>query len=196
MLLQVSSEAVDRYSAKQQMQLMQQLMPDCLSLALKEFAPDDVDLPTFKTFLETLSGSGCLFQYILYTPQEVHRYQRLLEDGVIPDSRHSVLFVLGRKHPSILANSDIDRYLNALSTPTPWMVCCFGPSSWEILTDAVAKNGHVRIGFENGWALPDSGTASSNAELIRAGCSVFRRLERPLADVRQAREILSGSLQV
>ncbi len=204
MVVQVSSEAVGRYAAPEQINLMRQLMPEALSLALREYVPSEPGLQTalaetFAEFLKHLSAEGCLLQYILYDPEDVRWYQKLIQADVIPSGSHSLLFVVGRyaQQPPEAGNQQqicavLDGFLRELTSPVPWMVCAFGAASHQVLSRVVDLNGHVRLGFENGWLLPNGKTAQSNAELVKKSWESFRRQGRPLASTLEAREILAG----
>ena len=199
MMIQVTSEAAGRYNADQQMALMLQLKPDFISLALREMIPSDALsstlTKTFQEFLHRLTGEGCLIQYILYDTQDYQYYLNLLEAGVIKKGNHSLLFVLGRyteHHPTV---EIVDEYQDILSTKAPWMVCTFGPNSQQILSKTIALGCHVRIGFENGFYLPDGSIAKSNAELVQKSCLSLKQSGRSLADIHQTRTLL-GQIEV
>jgi len=190
MLIQVTSESSGKYNAKEQMQMMLKLMPDCLSIALRELIPSIEETSLFQSFIHRISDKGCLIQYILYDETDFKHYNRLVELGTIPEHGHSVLFVLGRYTKNPPTVEIVEQYRNILlSTPTP-MVCTFGANAHQILVRAIALGCHVRLGFENGFTLPDGNIAKTNAEIVTKSRQLFSESGRSLADIKQARIIM------
>ena len=193
MLVQVTSEAAGLYSADEQMQLMLQLMPDFMSLAIRELSPTGAPVQAFAEFIKRLSGEGCLLQYILYDAADYERYKVLVETGIIAEAGHSLLFVLGRYTENSPTVDIVAQYQDILSINAPWMVCTFGPNSHQILSKSVALGCQVRVGFENGFYLPDGTIAGSNAELVKKSWQSFSQSGRTLADIHQTRVLLGLS---
>ena len=190
MLVQITSEAAGSYQANQQMEMMQQLMPDCMSLALREFIQSEENLSEFINFIETLSSANCLLQYILYDDGDYQLYKKLLAEGNIPSDNHSLLFVLGRyiaETPNVVI---VEQFKGILTSDENWMCCTFGPHSNAILAKVVKLNCNIRVGFENGFYLPDGSIAKSNADLIKQTCLSFEESGRPLAGIKETRELL------
>jgi len=96
LVIQVTSEAAGIYDPDQQIQAVRELRPEAVSLALRELIRNEAGERAAAEFFQWLPRHGCIPQYILYSEEEVDWYRRLLERGVIPDSPHWVLFVLGR----------------------------------------------------------------------------------------------------
>jgi uncharacterized protein (DUF849 family) len=70
-----------------------------------------------------------------------------------------------------------------------WMVCAFGPNESRCAALAALLGGHVRVGFENNYYLPDGKIAASNAELIDATASMLESLHVSLADAGDVRAL-------
>ncbi|MFT7620926.1 MAG: 3-keto-5-aminohexanoate cleavage enzyme [Myxococcota bacterium] len=70
----------------------------------------------------------------------------------------------------------------------PWSVS--GSGSWPLLAGALALGGHLRVGFEDGWTLPDGSTADSNGALVEAAVIICVAVGSQVADVDDARRIL------
>lgn len=96
MVIQITTEAVGKYSAPEQMAVVRAVKPEACSLAVRELIPDAAHEKDAATFLEELVGWGCAPQYILYSPEDVDRLRDLRRRGIIPGTRMNVLFVLGR----------------------------------------------------------------------------------------------------
>jgi 3-keto-5-aminohexanoate cleavage enzyme len=77
MIIQATSEAAGIFNRHQQMQAMTDLMPESVSIALRELIPDSAAEVEASAFLNHLEEAGTLIQYIIYTPEELNRYQHL-----------------------------------------------------------------------------------------------------------------------
>ena len=82
MLIQLTSEAAGRYNAKEQIRLLYELAPEGLSVSigLREFFSDDETDEDASQLMFWLDRRDTLLQYILYTPEEVERYQPHQDD--------------------------------------------------------------------------------------------------------------------
>ena len=90
-------------------------------------------------------------QYILYSVDDIVRFDDMRQRGVFADDAPFVMFVLG-KYGSAEPGSkqDLDVMLGATDhTAYPWATCCFGPNENAVMLAATAAGGHVRLGFEN-----------------------------------------------
>jgi len=197
LLVQVSTEAVGRYDRWQQMELVRQLRPEAVSLALRELCPDASAEAEAGEFFRELVESGIWPQYILYTPDEAARFDRLRQEGFFGAKEPFVLFVLGRHGDGPGGNpSDLDRFLQAFEPDAfPWALCCFGSTEAEAMRRAACKGGHLRIGFENNLVLPDGTPASDNAQLVAAELALIGHSgasERPVASAQWVRRHLAG----
>ncbi|MFT5520830.1 MAG: 3-keto-5-aminohexanoate cleavage enzyme [Enterobacterales bacterium] len=195
MIIQVTSESAGVYQSEEQRKLLGELMPDCLSVALREIAPLDAPLNEFREFIYNLSANGCLLQYILYDAADYNRYLQLIAQGDIPSAGHSLLFVLGRYTKAPPTVDIVDEFKDILTTDAPWMVCTFGASSHKILSKAVELGCHARIGFENGFYLPNGNIAKSNAELIEMSRQSFEMTGRKIANITEARILLGQDVR-
>lgn len=189
MLIQVTSESAGVYTPDDQIRLIGELAPVGVSVSIREIFADAVDAAA--RFLGSLWEHGALVQYILYDPDDVRRYRQLVESGVIPGCRHLVLLVLGRYANVDAAPVSFQDYVTELDSSTPWMACAFGRHSFSVLTEALSCGGHIRIGFENGWYLPDGSVASDNASLVRTMATRVRDVGRRVANVSEARTLQS-----
>lgn len=179
LLIQVTSEAVGRYTAAEQMDMVRALRPAAVSLALRELCPDASSESAAGTFFAELHESGCWPQYILYSVEELRRFDRLRVAGLFADPEPFVLLVLGHYRSGTDGSvADLDTFLSAFDpTAFPWAVCCFGAAEADVMQAAAQAGGHLRIGFENNRVLPGGGVATHNAELV--GATLARIARRP-----------------
>jgi 3-keto-5-aminohexanoate cleavage enzyme len=169
LLIQVTTEAVGQYNSEQQIALVKELRPDAVSLALREICPTGTDERTAADFFAWMRGENIWPQYILYSVDDVLRFDDMRQRGVFADDAPFVMFVLGEYADAVPGTvADLDRMLAATDPAAyPWAVCCFGGRENEVMLAASARGGHVRLGFENNLHLPDGAIAPDNAALIR-----------------------------
>ena len=192
LVIQITSEAARIYSPEVQMAVIREVRPEAVSVAIRELIPDEASEVLAAPFFEWLNQEGIMAQIILYSADELARYQALCQRGVLPPSRDFLLFVLGRYSNGQQSDPrDLLPFLQTLTVPSPWAVCAFGSMESACLTAAAALSGHVRTGFENNLQLPDGRTARDNAELVSLAAENARRLGRSLAQARQIREMFA-----
>jgi uncharacterized protein (DUF849 family) len=194
LVIQVTTEAVERYSRQEQKAVVRALRPEAISVALRELIPDARAEEDAATFLAWAERAGIAVQYITYSAEEAIRLVHLAARGVVPScpSRKGphALFVLGRYTTGQLADpAELPPFLEQWPTEWPWTVCAFGPAEAACLTSALALGGHVRVGFENNLVRPDGSLAASNAEQVAHVQGLVTAAGRPLATMAEARDI-------
>jgi uncharacterized protein (DUF849 family) len=169
LVLQVTTEAVGRYAADEQMAVVRELRPEAVSLALRELCPDDDFEPAAAGFFQWLERERIWPQYILYSLDDLQRFEHLRRRGVFAADHPSCLLVLGRYAEQQIGNpAELDNLLASVDCRAfPWSVCCFGPHEQQAMLAALAKGGHARLGFENNLLLADGTVAADNAALVR-----------------------------
>ncbi|TPJ57343.1 3-keto-5-aminohexanoate cleavage protein [Mesorhizobium sp. B2-7-1] len=170
LVVQITSEALGIYRPEQQMRVVLEARPEAVSLALREFVPDQTHEAGFASFLETLRRRKVVPQIILYSTEEASYLATLARRGMIPFDNQPVLYVLGRHTVGqTSAPADLLPFL-ALGpvAPSHWMVCAFGSQETACVTTAALLGGHCRVGFENNLFLPGGALASGNGDLIAA----------------------------
>lgn len=194
LVLQITTEAVGIYTPAQQMASVRALQPEAISAALRELVPDAAHEAEAARFFGELAAARTAIQYILYSADDVVRYRDLRARGVLPDTPHWVLFVLGRYSAGQRSDpSDLLPFLQAwadggdVTANVPWAMCAFGPREAECALSAALLGGHARLGFENNMALPDGSTAPDNAALITNLRRHLDALHRPLASAAELR---------
>lgn len=183
LVIQATTEAVGRYDRHAQMQMVQRLRPEAVSLAVRELIPDAAAEADAAAFLRWTVEAGLFVQYIVYDPAELARLRSLHTRGVIPEKRPFVLYVLGRygvpdsgapRHlVPFLAQTDKagtqgdDASAAEAWTEETWAVCAFGRRESASTLAAAALGGHIRVGFENNLHLAEGALAPDNAALVR-----------------------------
>lgn len=170
MAVQITTEAVGRYTPAEQRALVARLRPPSVSIALREITAEP-DEPVTRRFFHDCHEAGVRVQHILYDADEVDLLARLIGEGAIPAGDLQLLHVLGRYSAGQVSQpADLDAPLarqRAAGLAADWAVCAFGPSETDCLLAAVAQGGKARIGFENNLINRSGSLAASNAERVR-----------------------------
>ncbi len=164
--VQVTTEAVGRYTPAEQRALVETLRPAAVSIALREIMADrETDLN--RRFFAGCAEAGCHVQHILYDVDDIRRLGDLVASGVIPRDRLAALIVLGRYAEGQRSSpADLHEPALALRDLLPgvdWAVCAFGPAETDCLVEARRLGGKARIGFENNRLNRDGRPAHDNA---------------------------------
>ncbi len=170
MAVQITTEAVGRYSPAEQRALVAAVRPRMASVALREITVE-TEARLTRAFFHGCAEAGIEVQHILYDAGEVDRLAALRTDGTIPGGAVQILHVLGRYAPGQVSTpADLAAPLarqHAAGLEADWAVCAFGPAETDCLVAATREGGKARIGFENNLLNADGRTARSNAERVR-----------------------------
>jgi uncharacterized protein (DUF849 family) len=169
LIIQVTTEAVGQYSSEQQIALVRELKPEAVSLALREICPSQTNEQIAAEFFAWMRSENIWPQYILYSVDDVLRFDDMRQRGIFADDAPFAMFVLGEYANAVPGTvADLDLMLAATDADDyPWAVCCFGQQENAVMLASTALGGHVRLGFENNLYLPDGTLAAHNADLIR-----------------------------
>jgi uncharacterized protein (DUF849 family) len=167
LFVQVTTEAVGRFSAAEQRKLVRELKPPAVSIALREILSDGNETATARLFA-FCDEAGIAVQHILFTPEEATQLAALVARGVVPKRGLQVLHVLGRYTPGQVSSpADLDAPLVAgEALAADWAVCAFGSLETACLAEAVRRGGKARVGFENNFLNADGSIARDNAERV------------------------------
>lgn len=198
LVIQITTEAVGRYAPDQQIAVVEALVPEAASVALRELAPDAESEPAAARFYRWAAEAGISIQHILYSDADLERFRALRARGLIPDApgrdRPLVLCVLGRyARDQQSLPRDLLPFCAAGLDDLDWAMCAFGRREAACALTAAALGGHIRVGFENNLHLPDGTTAPDNAALVRVVAEGVTALGRGLADAGAARALLTGT---
>jgi uncharacterized protein (DUF849 family) len=192
MVVQITCEAGGRYNRHEQMGVVRAVVPEAVSIALREIVPDAAAEGDAASFYAGLRSQGTFLQTILFTPEEVTRYYDLRERGVLGEGKDFLLFVLGRYTPGqVSAPSDLLPFQSVFRGDVPWAMCAFGRQEHACAVTAAALGGHVRVGFENNLYASDGSIAADNSVLVRKAADGVRFLARPLGTAADLRELYS-----
>jgi len=194
MLVQITSEAVGRFSPAEQAAAVFASRPEAASVALREMwsGEGSDEQGRARDFYARAKAEGIHIQHILYEAKDLARFADACARKIVPQGRRDALFVLGRYAASLEAEpGELDGFIGAdLSAVTGWTVCAFGRKGYDCLVRAIPLGGHVRVGLENNLHMRDGSIASDSAALVSEIADAAVAAGRGLASPQAAREIL------
>ncbi len=193
LIVQVSTESCGMFNQEDQIKYVLDMQPEAVSLGLKEFVPAFKEAKDKASeFFASLENTDTHYQFILYRTGDVAYLSELMEQGIVPNRQHSVLFVLGSYDQQIQPEpKDLIGFLAANKKDHLWMTCAFGPAEIAVTQAAVALGGDVRVGFENNLHLPSGKLAWSNKELVEAAKNSITHVGKKYADAKEVRRQLA-----
>ncbi|MEL6746452.1 MAG: 3-keto-5-aminohexanoate cleavage protein [Pseudomonadota bacterium] len=177
MAVQITTEAVGRYTPAEQRALVAAIRPQFVSVAVREMVPGmthGVLDPEADAFYRSCAGEGIAVQHIVYSDADFSALLAFARANQLP-APLSVLFVLGRYTPGQMSSpADLDPFLTLLDEATQtgepqiaeWVVCAFGANETSCLLAAARRGGKCRVGFENNLRNADGSVAENNAERV------------------------------
>ena len=191
MIIQITTEAVGIYSVDQQIEMVKALKPEAVSLAVRELCPQAEDEIKAANFFAWLQKERVAAQYILYSADDVKRFDALRRSGVIPGDTLSVLYVLGRYSDGGASSAlELLPMLAAADSSVTWSLCAFGATEASCMLVAAGLGGHGRVGFENNMLLLNGDIAPSNGALITQVANGVASMGRRVASGSEARSLL------
>ena len=194
LVLQVTTEAVGMYTASEQMAMVRELRPEAVSLALREICQGQAQEQTAASFFAWMRRERIWPQYILYSVNDLKRFDDMRRRGVFSDAAPFAMLVLGSYTDSRAGSSeDLDLLLASVDCGAfPWSVCCFGENEHQVMVETESRGGHVRIGFENNIEMADGSVAPNNAALIRQFTATISQSSRTPASGAEVRAVFCG----
>jgi len=198
LIIQVTSEAVGRYTRQDQMNMVKAMKPEAVSLALCELAPDTAEHAEVSDFFSWMAENKIWPQIILYDQADYWRFKQLQKKGVFGDRQQFLLFVLKKTGPEPDKTGLSQESLVQLAPKVgvPWAACCFGAQENTLSAFCSQNGGHVRVGFENNIWINDGSLAVNNAELVKNAQETAHQNNKKVATANEVRKLLGvGNLQ-
>lgn len=168
MQIQITTEAVGRYSPAEQRQLVRDCLPKAVSVSVAELDADHDRQANVDFYIECQQRQVAV-QHILYAPADLDTLATLFDSGLDTDTVQ-LLFVLGRYTENQQSSpADLQPFLDKLNhhgLEADWAVCAFGKGETDCLVAACRAGGKMRVGFENSLWHADGRLAADNAERV------------------------------
>ena len=165
MHIQVTTEAVGKYSPTDMRKLAYDVTPPGVSIGTSELIPsrnpEDEDIKLYKY----LSDAGTKIQHILYKPEDIDLLIELLSKAEIQINDAWCLFVIGHYSGRISYPENISLFVKKMEEHKinlDWAICAFGKEEMSCLEKAISLGGKIRVGFENSLFMPNGEIAPDN----------------------------------
>ena len=171
MHLQITTEAVGRYSPDQMRKLAYEVTPPGISIGIREMIPSRNPTEEDIKLYQSLTENGTKIQHICYEPEDLDLLSDLLNKGKISKDGTWCLFVIGHYSGKISDPNKIPLFLDKLNNNNlnaDWAVCAFGKEEIDCLKKAISLDGKIRIGFENSMLMPNGEIAPNNHTKVKA----------------------------
>ena len=168
--VQITTEAIGKFSPKKQFEVVKQVQPEAASVALIEMMPNIKELRLAQNFYNFSIENNIQIQHILYSVEDLKLFKKAIELKVIPEENLQVLYVLGRYEKNFQSKTEdlnlfLEEHKNIISE-IDWGICAFGKAETDCLIKSNFLGGKIRVGFENNFYNRDGTLASSNAERV------------------------------
>jgi uncharacterized protein (DUF849 family) len=168
--VQITTEAVGKFSPEDQFEVVRLVQPEAASVALIEMMPNIKEPKLAQNFYNFAIENNVQIQHILYSVEDLKLFKKAIELNVIPKKNLQLLYVLGRYDKNFQSKKDdLDLFLDEHKNITyeiDWGICAFGRSETDCLIKSNLHGGKVRVGFENNFYNQNGTVASSNAERV------------------------------
>jgi 3-keto-5-aminohexanoate cleavage enzyme len=192
LIVQITTEAVGRFSPDEQIETVRAVEPESVSIALKELVPDYSGESAAAELYGWMFQRKIALQHIIYGVDEFMRLMDLIDRRIVPGERHSMIFPLGRYAEGQESQpAELIPFLKVMSENGgperfQWFVCAFGRAETQALVAAAALGGHCRVGFENSIFNADGSVAVNNAERLSDVDRALYAVNRPRATRNEA----------
>ena len=177
MHIQITTEAVGRYSAADMRKVAYDVVPPGISIGTGELIPSrnpqDEDIKLYRYLTE----AGTKIQHILYKPDDIDLLIKLLRKSEIQINDAWCLFVIGHYSGRISYPENILAFIKKMEEHKinfDWSICAFGKEETNCLHKAISLGGKLRVGFENSLFMPNGEIAPNNHTKVDAVNKLFK----------------------
>ena len=176
MHLQVTTEAVGRYSPDAMRKLAYDVVPPGISIGIREMIPSRVPSAEDINLYKNLTEAGTKIQHICYEPKDIDLLSELLSLANISSDGTWCMFVIGHYSGIVSNPENIPPFLDKLkkhNINADWAVCAFAKEELSCLKMSINLGGKIRVGFENSILMPDGKIALNNESKVQAVKNLF-----------------------
>ena len=176
MHIQVTTEAIGKYSPDDMRKLAYDVTPPGTSIGTSELIPSRKPTIEDIKLYKYLTEAGTKIQHILYNPDDIDLLIDLLKKSEIPVDGVWCLFVIGHYTGKISYPEKIPGFIEKMranGVNFDWSICAFAKEEMSCLEKAVSLGGKIRVGFENSLFMPDGEIAPDNHSKIKAVNKLF-----------------------
>lgn len=189
----------------QQQQYIREVRPEIAALNMgsmnyakysrsrKSFVFDMIFPNTFGkiiSLLKAMQEAGVKPELECFDTGHTNSIEPLLHMGVLaPPIQFSFIMGVMGGIPARVEALKLQRDL--IPAGSTWEVIGIGRQQWQLVASALVLGGNIRVGLEDNFYLPDGTMARSNGELVAKAASLTRDIGRQVANIDEARAMLS-----
>jgi len=176
MHIQVTTEAVGKYSPTDMRNLAYDVVPPGTSIGTAELIPSRIPENEDIKLYKYLTEAGTKIQHILYKPEDIDLLVELLKKSNIKIDNAWCLFVIGHYTGKISYPENIPPFLKKMEEnkiKLDWSICAFGKEEISCLDKAISLGGKIRVGLENSLFMPNGEMAPDNQSKVAAVKKLF-----------------------
>ena len=176
MHIQVTTEAVGKYSPEDMRKLAYEVLPPGTSIGTAELIPSREPTEEDIKLYKHLTENGTKIQHLLYNPDDINLLINLLNKSKLPINGAWCLFVIGHYSGKISYPDKIHEFVKVMSENNiklDWAICAFAKEEYKCLETAINLGGKIRVGFENSLFMPDGKIAKSNESKVEVINKLF-----------------------
>ena len=176
MHLQITTEAIGKYSPDEMRKLAYEVMPPGISISVREMIPSrkpgKEDIKIYQKLIE----AGTKIQHICYEPEDIDLLSNLLTQSKILRDGTWCMFVIGHYTGKVSDPKKISLFTQKLKENefnADWAICAFAKEEISCLKTAIKLGGKIRVGFENSFLMPDGSVAPNNETKVKVANNLF-----------------------
>jgi Uncharacterized conserved protein len=151
MHLQITTEAIGKYSPEDMRKLAYNVLPPGISIGVKEMIPSRSPKKEDIKIYEKLIEAGTKIQHICYEPEDIDLLSDLLTQCKISKNGVWCMFVIGHYTGKISNPKKISLFTQRLRENefnADWAVCAFAKEEISGLKTAIKLGGKIRVGLK------------------------------------------------
>ena len=158
----------------------------------KEFYHDFVFANPFSDilfFLNKMKEVGTIPEMEVFDNGHINNAMPLIDMGVVPKP-FVFSFVMGVLGGIPISTENLLHQSRSIPAGSHWQVIGIGRKQWQAIAAAITIDGHIRVGLEDNFYLPEGEMAKSNGQLVEAAALMVRMLGRQVATISETRAML------
>lgn len=163
----------------------------------KQFYHDFVFQNPFRDiqyFLERMVEVGTLPEMEAFDCGHIHNATPFIDMGILKPP-YVFSFVMGVLGGIPATTENLLHQARSVPPGSHWQVIGIGRKQWALAAVAITLGGHIRVGLEDNFYLPEGQMATSNGALVEAAVRLARTLGREPASIAEARQMLNLPLR-
>jgi len=140
-------------------------------------------------YLKTMKEHGVRPEMECFDMGHVGSAFPLIDMGILTPP-YEFSFILGVDGGIPASTRNLMAMADNLPPNSSWQVIGISREQWKLAAAALTMGGHVRVGFEDNFYLPEGTMAKSNGDLVERAARLSRDVGREIASIDEARAML------